>query len=779
MGSAVSGDAQRWIGLPVPPTGHELLVTGLAKYVDDLAFPDALHLRLVRSFVAHARLLRVVAPTASEACIVVTAADLGAPPPILAPPYLPAGRALPGWPLLAHGRIRFAGEAIAAVLAHDPYEAEDVAEEVYPEYEELPAIVDVDHPTSDVVLHDEWPDNIVFAKERRVGDVDEARQNADVSVRRTFRTRRHTGVPIETRGCVAQVRSGQLRLWSSTQVPHLVKSVVANALRWSEDRVEVISPAVGGGFGIKGHVYPEEALVSILAVRTGKTIKWIEDRVEHLVGSVHAQDHMFDLELHLRSDGIILGLDAALTVDSGAYAVWPQTLALDVQMASAILPGPYVVPNYRFNGRAVLTNKTPTGTYRGVARPSCAFALERLIDEAAREMSLDPFEIRLRNVVRDFPYRTGTGLIYDSGSTVESLERMRKILGDSASERQPKERGDRLRGVGIACFVEQTAHIPPWAQEGTGIVERPDAAVITADDDGRVRISVGLANTGQSHETTLAQVVADRLRLSLRRVEVTAGDTRRTPFSMGTLASRAAVVGSRTASLAAERLKSRLLALASAALGVPVGWLQMYDGEIRSSEGADRFISLAEIVKRYGEAPEEGARRTISARAEYDGPDGGTFSNACHAAEVEVDPETGQVAVTRYVVVEDCGQVINPLVVEGQVHGGVAQGIGGALFERLAYDEQGQFLTATLMDYPLPSTLEVPDIETHHLGAERPIVAPVKGVGESGAIGPMAAVANAVADALGPLYAPLVREVPLGPDKVWSILHPEGGEDER
>lgn len=768
---------QALVGRPVPARGDDLLVEGRAEYIDDMRFEDALHVRFVRSFVAHAQLLRVEVPSPTRSGTVVTAADLGSPPPLLSSPYRPAGKQMPGWPLLAHDRIRFAGEPIAAAIAPDPYQAEDLAELVSMEFEELPIVVNTAKATRGVTLHDEWPDNVVFERTLSVGDVKAVRRSSDVTVRRTFRTSRHTGVPIETRGCVARVRSGRLRLWSSTQVPHLVRSAVASVLGWTADKVEVVSPAVGGGFGIKGHVYPEEVLISLLAVQLGGTIKWIEDRAEHMVASVHAQDHLFDLELQLRSDGTILGLSADLTVDAGAYAAWPQTPALDVQMSAAILPGPYVIPNYHFTGRAVLTNKTPSGTYRGVARPSCAFALERLIDEAALELSIDPIEMRLKNVVRDFPHATGTGLVYDSGSIAASLERVREIVDQTRSRDDEHGNPGELHGVGVACFVEQTGHVAPWARAGAGVVHDQDRAVVTANEDGRIRVFVGSASTGQSHDTMLAQIVAERLDVPLEQVEVSTGDTARTPFSMGTLASRAAVVGGGTALAATERLRSTLLDLASRALSVPAEGLRLCASEVRETGSSARTISIEELARRFGRTLDERNRRVISATARYDGPDGGTFSNACHAAVVAIDPETGQIAVTRYVVIEDCGTMINPLVVDGQVYGGVAQGLGAALFERLVYDEQGQILTGTLMDYPLPSTLEVPDIEVHHLST--PGVAPtgIKGVGESGAIGPMAAVANAVADALGPARAHLVREVPLVPARIWAILHQGGSDD--
>lgn len=754
----------RLVGRRVARREDPQLVTGSARYVDDLPLPGALHLRLVRSPFAHARLGDLDVPPIEPPAVVLTAKDLGSPPPVLHAQYRPRGQVVPPRPLLAFDRVRFVGEPYAAVLAADPYEAEDLADLVSCDFDELVPVVDpLDVPAHGTPLHDEFPDDVIFAQERSAGDIDHARRAAAHLVRRKLRVDRHTGVPLEPRGCAAVLDGGTIRLWASTQLPHLVRATIARTLGWDESRVEVICPSVGGGFGIKGHVYPEEVLVALLAARVGRPVKWIEDRAENLLAGVHARDHIYDIELALASDGAILGLAVDLVVDVGAYPVLPQTAALEVQMAGKILPGPYVVPNYSYRGRAVSTNKSPFGTYRGVARPGCAFALERMLDEAARELAVDPYEIRLRNVVRDFPYDTGTELTYDSGNFARSIELVRRSLADE-HDRDGGGSGRRV-GVGIACFVEQTAHIPPWAEPDAGVVDGPDRVRVTVDVAGAVTVLSGLNSHGQSHATTLAQVVADELGVGLDVVDVVAGDTSLVPYSMGTLASRAAVVGGLTAQRAARALAGRLRDVAARRWSVRPEEVELRGGRASLPDG--RAARLGDVV---GWAADDTSSPVLSEESAYDGPAQGTFSGACHGAVVAVDTETGQVRVTRYVVAEDCGQMLNPTVVEGQVHGGVAQGLGGALFERLVYDDHGQLVTTTLMDYPLPSSVEVPDIEIHHVSTPGYGPAGAKGVGEGGAIGVMAAVANAVADALGPELAASVTHVPLTPLRVWEIV---------
>lgn len=751
------------------------LLTGRGCYVADLPVGGALSLRLVRSPVPHGRLGPIVLPQLPEGCSAFTAADLGHR--VVRALYRPKGQVMPDWPLLAFDKVRYVGEPIVAVLAPDPYLAEDLAEMVELEVDELDPVVDpfVDDPA---LLHDGYPGNVIF--ETQIANGQAVPTAGSRTIRRRFRIGRHSAIPMETRGCLATFEGGQLTVWSSSQIPDLLRLFLADVLSLDPDVVHVNVPDVGGGFGVKGHAYPDEALVALLALRAGRPVRWIEDRAEHLMASIHARDEVFDLALTVSPSGELVALEADVTVDSGAYPAWPQTSALEAQMSAAILPGPYRLPSYRVRARSVCTNKAPFGTYRGVARPGVTFALERLMDEAARELGVSPVDLRARNLVTTFPYESPGGLIYDAGSYLEALQvaaeamagEVRVSLGDveggpSAADGHLEQR--RLRGIGFACFVEQSAHVPPWARRENGIVAAPDRVVVAIDRAARVSVHAGLSSHGQGQETTLSQVAADRLGVSAAAVTVAYGRTDLGMYSMGTLASRSAVVSGNTCAVAAERLAATLRSHAAAALECAADDVRLIGGK---AVGPKSSVGLGELVQRYAAEATSADETTALLRgeADYDGPAGGTFSNAVHAAAVSIDPATGVIEVERYVVVEDCGRMINPMIVNGQIQGGVAQGIGSALYEQLVYDEHGQLVTTTFMDYRLPSSVEIPRAEIHHLETPSATVLGTKGMGESGAIGPMAAIGNALADALGPAGAELVTETPFTPPATWALI---------
>lgn len=781
---AVAAPAAPTVGDPAHAVGRSFrraedvrLLAGHGLYLADLPAAGALSLRLVRSPVPHGRLRAVGLPELPEGCAAFTAEDLGRP--VVRALYRPKGQVMPDWPLLAFEKVRYVGEPVAAVLAPDPYLAEDLAEMVEVDVDELDPVVD---PFADgpALLHDGYPGNVIFETERSVGSA--TPPPGSRTVRRRFRVGRHSAIPMETRGCLAASEGGHLTVWSSSQVPELLRLFLADVLTLDPAVVHVNVPDVGGGFGVKGHAYPDEALVALLTLRTGRPVRWIEDRAEHLMASIHARDETFDLALTVAPSGELVAFEADVTVDSGAYPAWPQTSALEAQMSVAVLPGPYRLPAYRVRARAVCTNKAPFGTYRGVARPGVTFAVERLMDEAARELGLSPVELRARNLVTEFPYESPGGLTYDAGSYLEALEvaadalagEGRVRLGEAPDVRavdggHPAD--GRLRGIGFACFVEQSAHVPPWARRENGIVAAPDCVAVTIDGAGRVSVAAGLSSHGQGQETTLAQVASDRLGVPLDAVTVVYGRTDLGLFSMGTLASRSAVVAGNTCAAAADRIAATLRSHAADALGCAPEEVRLTGGQAVDGRGGSA-VGLDELVRRYAPAGPtgDGAGAVLRATAEYEGPLGGTFSNAVHAAAVSVDPATGVVEVDRYVVVEDCGTMINPMIVNGQVQGGVAQGIGGALYEQLSYDEQGQLVTTTFMDYRLPSTMEVPRVEIRHLQTPSATALGTKGMGESGAIGPMAAIGNALADALGPAGAELVVETPFTPPAVWELI---------
>lgn len=748
------------VGARLPRAEDGRLLTGDARFIADLTRADALHLRLVRSPVAHGRIIDVCVPELPPETFCFSAPELGAPR--IRALYRPHGRVMPEWPLLAVGKVRYAGEPIVAVLAPDPYAAEDVAAEIEVDIEELDPAVDPCDPSAPVI-HDGYPGNVMFDTSVACG-TDSSPPDC-LTVKRVFRSHRHTGVPMETRGCMAEIEDGVLVVWSATQIPELLRFFLSDVLGREPERIHVRVPDIGGGFGVKGHAYPEDALVAMLALRTGRPVRWIEDRVENFLGSIHARDEIFSFALTIQPDGTIVALEADVTIDAGAYPAWPQTSALEAQMTVAILPGPYRIPRIRAHARSVCTNKAPFGTYRGVARPGVTFALERLVDEAARELGIDPVVLRMNNLVSEFPHDTGTGLVYDAGSYRQSLAVAAKaVSGEPRVRLGENSPGGLLRGVGFACFVEQSAHVPPWARRENGVVAAPDRVSVGLNDTGTVSVAAGITSHGQGQETTLAQIAADRLGLTPDLVSVAYGTTERNLYSMGTLASRSAVIAGNACASAADTLADRLRCLAAAHLDCSPDSVWLADG--RAVSGQNR-VQLSRLAADHGEVSTEG-RRVIECSAEYDGPAGGTFSNSCHAAVVDVDPATGSVRLSRYLVVEDCGRVINPLIVEGQIQGGVAQGIGSALYEELCYDQSGQLLTTTFMDYRLPSTMEVPRVEIVHLETPSSNALGTKGMGESGAIGPMAAIANAIADALGTSCD--ITETPLTPSRVWHII---------
>jgi carbon-monoxide dehydrogenase large subunit len=616
----------------------------------------------------------------------------------------------------------------------------------------------------------------------KLGDVEGAFARAPLVWERTYRTHRHTGFPLEGRACVADYdpATETLTVYSATQIPHLVRTGIADSLGLPEHSVRVIAPDVGGGFGIKAHLFPEEVAVCLMSMRLGRPVKWVEDSREHLVACIHAREHAHRLRMALTRDGRILGLQSDVLVDAGAYSVWPWTATMDAGMAANMIVGPYRVPAYQARVRAVATNKCPLGPYRGVGRPSAAFTIERALDDAARVLGLDPVEIRLRNYVPDdaYPYTQVTGLIYDSASLQASLRKAREAVGYEAFRaEQAQARADgRYLGIGFGTYIEQTAHATTeFVKRGVPIVFGYDTVTVAMDPSGKVVVDSSLHSHGQGHETTFAQIVAERLGVPITDVRVRFGDTQSAPYGMGTFASRSAVLGGGAAWKAADVVRGNLLKVAANVMEAAVADLEIAEGLIRVKGSPAHTMRIGEVARLAFHRPERlpaGLMPSdLSCTQSYDAPPGyGTFTNSAHAAIVEVDARTGFVRILRYVVVEDCGTMINPLIVDGQVHGGTVQGIGGALLEHLVYDEDGQMLSQTLMEYLLPSATDVPAIEVHHMQTPSPFtVGGIKGMGEGGAIAPLPALANAVSDALAPLGVS-VDCLPLSPERVLGLI---------
>ncbi|OLC91722.1 MAG: dehydrogenase [Candidatus Rokubacteria bacterium 13_1_20CM_2_69_58] len=772
------------IGASVRRVEDARLLQGQGRFVADLTLSRMLHVAFLRSPHAHARLVSVdtrPARTLPGVAACVTGDEIATHArPIRAESKM-AGYHATEFPPLARGKVRFVGEAVVAVLAESRYVAEDALEAVDVRYAALPVVATPETAMAGdaPLVHEAAGSNVLLSRAFVRGDADAAMAGAAVVVGDRFRFHRHAGVTMENRACLADwnTGAGELTLWSSTQVPGLLREALAELLDLPAHRLRVVAPDVGGGFGVKSALYPEEVAVCALARLTGRPVKWVGDRREDLLTSTQAWDETIDAELAVDADGTIHALRARVVADVGAYSIHPWTASIEVVQVISFLPGPYRVPHYRGEAWGVATNKAPMGPYRGVGRPVSTFVTEALVDRAARRLGMDPVALRLRNLIRpdELPYRSPSGVVWDSGSFVESLERARDVVAYEhvrAAQRDPRRAG-RYVGVGVACYVELTgvgSAIP--ASPGAAINTGTEGATVRVDPSGTVTASFGLACQGQGHETTLAQVVAAELGARLEDVRVVSGDTAAGPAGTGTYASRSAVIGGGAAILAARALREKALAIGAHLLEVSADDLTLADSRATVRGAPDRALSLREIAR----AAYAGAKRLpagmepgLEATRFYD-PYFGTASNATHIAVVEVDPETCGVVVRRFVVVEDCGRIINPLIVEGQAIGGVAQGVGAALLEEIVYDGDGQLLTGSLMDYLVPTAAELPPVEVVHLERPSPTtLGGFKGVGEGGTIGAPAAVANAIADALKPFGIEL-SELPVTPDRLFRLL---------
>ncbi len=785
MATSLTGTG-KMVGAQVRRVEDPRVLLGKSRYVDDIHLPGTLALAFVRSPYAHARMTRIDVNAAKahpgvQAVLTGTDVSEAIKPlrveydPVRAPTHKSCD-----WPVLAQGKVRFVGEAVAAVVATNRYVAEDAAALVEVEYEPLDVVWDMEKALelASPLVHEEWGDNVMQSLEAEIGEVAKAFQEADCVVAERFTTGRHLALPMETRGCLAQFEAAadSLTLWSSTQVPHVLRSYLALVLDFPEHHIRVVAPDVGGGFGLKAHLFPEEVITAFLARRLQRPVKWIEDRRENLTASLHAKHQVVQAELALTKDGTILGLKGRFLSDVGAYSEYPWSSALEAGHAASSMPGPYKIPAFRFEAVSVATNKTTLGVYRGVGMPTGVLVMERLLDLGAQKLSLDPAELRLRNMIRreDHPYTTIIGAEIESGSHQESLQMALGMLGyqDFRAQQQKWREQGRYIGVGLGCYVEGTAPSSQAFQAMGLALGGYESATVRMDATGKVTVLVGTHSHGQSHETTLAQVAADELGVPLADVKVIEGDTTAVPYGWGTWGSRSAVTGGGAIILASRKLREKLLRVASRLSEVPADDLELAEGVVRRKTDGTTLVPLKEIAYRIVSAPAglpAGEEPGLDATAHYEPPPS-THANATHLATVEVDIETGQVKILRYIVVEDCGTIINPLVVNGQIQGGVAQGIGTALYEQVVYDENGQFLTGTLMDYLAPTAVDVPQVEIGHIESPSPYTpGGIKGMGEGGAIAPPAAIANAVADALAP-FSVRVNEVPLTPERVLKLI---------
>lgn len=771
------------VGARVKRVEDARYLLGEGRYLGGMSMPGMLEVAFLRSTHAHAK-LRAIDTAAARALPGVEAvfawsdlADRLAPlradlDPEKNPTYKPCA-----WTPLASGKVRWAGEAIVAVAATNRYVAEDAAALVEVDLEPLPAVVDPEAALADRtnLVHDEWGDNVLCHTDFASGDVDGAFARAKAVVRRRFRTGRHHALPLETRGCLAHYErvSGELTLWTSSQMQHMVRTKLAEHLGHPENKVRVIAPDVGGGFGLKCHFFPEEAVVAAMAMKLGRPVRWLEDRRESLISSFHAKEEIVDAEIALDADGQILAARVKALADIGAYSAFPWTSAFEVLHMAQMLPGPYRFQTYAFSASSVATNKSTLSVYRGVGAPIGTFVMEGLLDEGAAALGLDPVEIRRRNLLRpeEFPYRSVTGMEYEIGSYVECLEKAAVAADYQAFRKEQAELRARgvYRGIGFSCYNEITA-LGSKYWYGIGVpMSAYESVNIRIEPSGDVTLFCGTHSEGQAHETVYAQIASDELGIPMERIAVRLGDTRESPYGWGTWGSRGAVTAGGAITLAGRKLASKLKRVAGHFLEVAPEEIELVGGRAQLRGAPARYIEISALAKRAiftaaAELPageEPGLDQTT-----YWDPPPVTFPNATHVAVVEVDVQTGKVDILRYIVVEDCGKMINPMVVDGQITGGVAQGLGGAMLEHILYDDAGQILTSSLMDYLLPSAADVPFIEIGHVETPSPLVpGGFKGAGEGGAIAPFGALANAVGDALG------VRacELPLSPERVLAL----------
>jgi carbon-monoxide dehydrogenase large subunit len=750
------------------------LLTGRSRFVADAA-QDSLSACFVRSPIAAGIIRGLEAPADG---MVFTAADLGDVAPIEPilnrPDYVRIPQSV-----LARDRVSFVGQAIAVVVAGTRHDAEDVAERVWVDLEAADPVVGIDAALAQGGQTHPGKPNVVVDGQLDRGEVDRALAEAAVVIDFELRSRRQNATPLEARGANAVFDSttGRVTLYASTQMPHLFRTVIADLLHMRESDLRVIVPQVGGGFGQKMALPPEYVVIVWLAMHLQRSVAWVEDRRENFMSSFHGRDQRYRIKAAFDAEARLVALDADLVADVGAFSCYPVTWGVEPLMAMAELPGPYDLRNYRVRSRAVATNTCPMCPYRGVSRPVLTLAMERLMDLAARRFDLDPTEIRRRNVVRQFPYTSATGIVYDEGSYLESLETASHLVDLSGfRQRQLSARKNhRYLGIGFSLFGERTGYgTPAFAPRSMDVTPGYETAELMVDPSGMIELRVGVSPHGQGLVTTLSQLVADELGVRPDDVTVIHGDTDRTPYGWGTFASRSMVIAGGATKMAAEALKKRLTEVAGHMMEAAPEDIVLAEGRavVRGTDQGWAIRDLARAAYHQSHRfPGNGAG--LSATATYDPP--GTFSNACHVAVVEVDVETGGVTIERFLVVADAGLLINPMIADGQVRGGIAQGIANALYEEVVYDESGNILTISFLDYLPPTSSEVPTIEINHLCTiTEASITGAKGLGEGGAIGAPAAVINAISDALQP-FAVEVLEMPATPDRIMALLRDRRG----
>jgi aerobic carbon-monoxide dehydrogenase large subunit len=774
---ATHSPSDGWIGVSLPRKEDARFLLGHGKYIADLRLPFVQDVAFVRSQVAHGRLRQILKPD-DFAASVFTLADLGPLTILEAGPELPAHKHSP-YPPLAGDRVRYVGQPVAACLQPTRALAEDLADRVMVDLEQLPAVVDsvAAMRAGSPRVFDHWADNAYITSSVVEGNP-QSLASAPVRLRRQFRTNRQATVPLECRGVLAywDHRLNELVVYLSTQGGQVKRLGLSQILGLPENQVRVIAPDVGGGFGGKNRLMPEDIAVAAIAMKVDHPVRWIEDRREHLLASIHARDHYYDITLSAEKDGTLLGIEGEIYIDAGAYALWPTGAFQEASMASRNLTGPYRIRHLNLKTYTVATNKAPMGPYRGVARPGACFAIERMVDEMARELGREPFDLRRQNIVTaaELPYDTAAGMRLDTGDYVAALDIARDMVDLSAIRKRQAagERDGRAIGVGFAFYTEQSGHgTAEFAKRRFRVIPGYESANARMLPDGTVIIHVGVQNHGQGHETTLAQIAAHELTIDPDRISVRYGDTATSPYGFGTFASRSIVFAGGAVAESCRALVDKIRRIGAHLLQTEVANTRVEGGLVHGPSGTISIGEIAFIANVRQERLPTGMAPLLEAVGTYEpSVSGGVFAYGAHAVVVAVDPDSGVVELLDYVVAEDCGTMINPMIVDGQVQGGIAQGIGTALYEEIPYDEHGQPLATTLADYIVPCAPEIPDVRLAHLVSPATTTEyGVKGLGEGGAIAPPAAIANAVADAFRSIGASF-NETPLTPRRVSEAI---------
>ena len=773
---ATMAGPSRLIGAPIKRREDPRLVQGLSHYVDDIKLVNTLDCTFLRSDYAHADIKSInteAAENLSGVVKVITGADIEGKVGSIPCAAEIEGLKVPDHPALAVGRVRFVGEPIAAVVATDPYIARDALDLIEVEYDELPVVADLDkaiEPDS-TVIYDEFDDNIAFTMPLDAGEVDAAFAEADHVVSQRFVNQRLIPNSIEPRGVLAEYLPGEgtLTVWSSTQVPHHLKTILSLLLDFPEQLVRVIAPEVGGGFGSKLNVYPEEAVVAYLATQLRKPVKWIEKRSEGFTTTIHGRDQVDYVDMAVQNDGTITGLRAKLLANMGAYH---QLLTPIIPVLTYLMmPGAYKIPNIRLELIGVFTNKMATDAYRGAGRPEATHIIERMVDLAAQKLGMEPKEIRFKNFPQpdEFPLEMPTGVTYDSGNYQMSFNKALDAVDyDSLRAQQAELRGKgRYMGIGIATYAEICGMGPSVGVAGGGW----ESGTVRIERTGKVTVLTGVSPHGQGQETSFAQIVADEYGISIDDIAVIHGDTGRQPQGIGTFGSRATAVGGAALIIATKQVKEKMAQIAAHLLEANADDLVFEDGNIFVQGSPDPAVTFAEVAAAAHAAvnlPPE-VEPGLEATHFFE-PSNFTYPFGAHISIVEVDPETGEIDLQRYVAVDDCGNIINPMLVDGQVHGGIAQGLGQAMYEGAVYDENGQLLTGSFMDYAIPKATQVPRFETEHTTTPSPVnPLGVKGVGEAGTIASSPCLVNAVVDALSPFGITDI-DMPMTPNRVWQTI---------